>query len=228
MRLHAGPGRGGRGLPWLSKPKYMLHLHLHTKNKNESEQKRNFYEVLEEKKDNDMDTQSIKGTDGKKRLGKKHKIVYDQRKITRKIPDSKKIKVCLNENRIAPGDIEENIFAFTTVVRKKKKKKYNVMSLTQHYQVPIHILESTTVKSAKKIKCWKIMPMTSNNQDGGDGMEDMNTQDIEMEVANIENESIRHSLWNEIEKNSLELNLPIPEKREDSIETLEDALERLE
>ena len=49
-----------------------------------------------------------------------------------------------------------------------------------------------------------------------------------MEVADSEDESIRNGLWNEIKKISMELDLPIPETNENSIETLEDALERLQ
>ena len=72
------------------------------------------------------------------------------------------------------------------------------------------------------------MTMNDNLQDAEARLENMNTQDIDMEVANIEDESIRLQLWKEIEHISSELDRPIRENRDDPIEVLEVALEKLE
>ena len=72
------------------------------------------------------------------------------------------------------------------------------------------------------------MPIQSKAPVENEMMENMNTQDIDMDVANSEDDSIRNGLWKEIKKISEDLNLPMMMTKENSIETLEDALEKLE
>jgi len=57
MRLHAGPGRGGRGLPWLAKPKYLSQQHNTLENTYVDPN--NFYEVLETIEEKRMTTMQI-------------------------------------------------------------------------------------------------------------------------------------------------------------------------
>jgi len=232
MRLHAGPGRGGRGLPWLVKPKYLSQKPSHNHLDKHYVDSNNFYEVLEKieetktcQGDNRKSAECIEANGKQEKKNKKN----DQRKNNEKIPDSQNLTVGFNENEIAPN-IGKKSFDFTTVVRKKRKKKYNVISPAQYYQdqPPTHKLESKLGKSVQEIKCWKNMTTKLDNHDEENGMREANTQDIEMEVADIEEDSIRNGLWNEIKKISMELDLPIPETSENSIETLEEALERLE
>ena len=95
-------------------------------------------------------------------------------------------------------------------------------------QPPPHKLESHIKKSVQENKCWDTMTMTPTASDEDEIMGNMNTQDIDMEVANSEDDSIRSGLWNEIIKISKELNLPVLMVKDNSIEMLENALEKLE
>jgi len=180
MRLHAGPGRGGRGLPWLVKPKYLSQKPLNSHLDKQYVESNNFYEVLETieetKKSQGDNRQRAEGIETNRKQEKKNKK-NDQRKLNEKIPDSQNLTVGFNENEIAP-DIEKKSFDFTTVVRKKRKKKYNVISPAQYYQdqPPTHKLESKLGKSAQEIKCWKNMTTTLNNHDEENRMRDANYQ----------------------------------------------------
>ena len=215
MRLHAGPGRGGRGLPWLVKPKYLLHKPLYATLQKDCADPNNFYGVLETIEENTDNTnakdQWKKGSEDETTCKQKQRNLYDQRKMCEKIPNSKNLTVGIIENKIAP-DIENKTFDFTTVVRKKRKKKYNAISPAQYYKnkSTTHKLESNTIKSKKIPKCW--ITMNDNLQEAEARLENMNTQDIDMEVENMADESIRLQLWKEIEHISAELDRPIREK----------------
>jgi len=234
MRLHAGPGRGGRGLPWLVKPKYLLQKPLYTTLQKDCVDPNNFYGVLETIEENQDDIKAnnrgVEGSEDEKPCKQKQKNLYDQRKMCAKIPSSKNLTVGITENRIAP-DIVKKTFDFTTVVRKKRKKKYNMISPAKYYkdQPPPHKLESHIKKGAQENKGWNKMSMQPKAPVEDDIMENMNTQqDIDMDVVSSEEDSIRNSLWKEIKKISEELNLPMLMTKENSIEMLEDALEKLE
>ena len=232
MRLHAGPGRGGRGLPWLVKPKYLLQKPLYATLQKDYVDPNNFYGVLESNEENKVNTnakiQCIEGLEDKETCRKKQTNLYDQRKMCEKIPNSKNLPGDITENRIAP-EIVKKTFEFTTVVRKKRKKKYNIMSPAKYYKnQPIpKKLESHIKKSVQENKCWDKMPMTPKAPDENEMMENVHTQDIDMEVDNREDDSIRNGLWNEIKKISEELNLPMMITKENSMELLEDTLEKL-
>ena len=113
MRLHAGPGRGGRGLPWLVKPKYLLQKPLSTTLRNDYGDPNNFYEVLETIEENkdvtEANTQCIEGSEDEKTCKQKNNNLNDQRKMCEKIPNSKNLTVGINENGIAPDIGEKNL-----------------------------------------------------------------------------------------------------------------------
>jgi len=126
MRLHAGPGRGGRRLPWLVKPKYLLQKPLYTTLQKDYVDPNNFYGMLETIEENQDDIKAnnrwVEGSEDEKPCKQKQKHLYDKRKMCEKIPNSKNLTVGITENRIAP-DIVKKTFDFTTVVQKNRKKK---------------------------------------------------------------------------------------------------------
>jgi len=155
------------------------------------------------------------------------KLLNEQRKQILKIPNSKHIELDQRKVGIVPN-IENTAVKFTTFVRQKRKNKYNALSPAQYYQnrPNANKLESNTMESNKKPNYWMNM---ETPYEGREVISDtMNIQEIEMEEATIKDENIRQTLWKMIQQISEDIDLPIDEKREDPIEVLEEALERLE
>jgi len=217
MRLHAGPGRGGRGLPWLSKPKYLLQKHCQMTSVCGGKTKGNFYDVIRD----------MAGMNEQANAKNQSKLLHEQRKQILKIPNSKRIGLDQRKIGIVPN-IENTAVKFTTFVRQKRKKIYNALSPAQYYQnrPNANKLESNTMESPKKSNYW--MNMETPYEDREVISDTMNMQEIEMEEATIKDENIHQTLWKMIQQISEDIDLPIDEKREDPIEVLEEALKRLE
>jgi len=175
----------------LSKPKYLSQKPLFTHYEAKYEDLDNFYEVLDEFKENDGSYELGERIASRKEK-KQIKNVYEQRKTNMKIPHSQPSQHKVEGVRAAPK-IKSNEAKFMTVVR--KKKTFKALSPAQYYETDVsaHVKESEKVQKSGKSNYWSNMSQM-NCQDGDVAMDDINTQNIEMEVAAIEKENRRKHL----------------------------------
>jgi len=184
MRLHAGPGRGGRGLPWLVKPKYLTQKRSHIALEETYVDPNNFYGVL--KQDGMKSGQKAQADQGEEKFVEKKqtKTYYEMRNKESKIPNSQPMREKLSGKDTAPTlDADEK--PFTKILRKQKKKKFNIMTPAKYYkdELTTNLKESCEKSKLKKENCWKKVQM--NAQDGTDDDVSFRTQDVDMDMASI-------------------------------------------
>jgi len=225
MRLHAGPGRGGRGLPWLVKPKYLTQKRAHTDLEKTYVDPNNFYEVL--KQDGAKNGLATKTGQRKKvQFVEKNqtKNYYEKRNKEPEIPHSRLSNENIEDkNGALDLDVEKN--PFTQIVRRQRKKKYNSMTPAKYYKnAPlINLKESCEKRELDQENCWQNVKM--NAQDGTDDDASFRTQDVDMDLASMDENLNEKSKMDALKLVSPELNKAVKhcnKKQKQSVNTNEE------